>query len=321
MNRTCTLAATLAVVCSASQSPGALVTSGFTVSTYANVTDPVKLSFGTDGVLYVGRDASGSGAGAADPVAIHQVAPGGGVTTYGPSVEDPDAVLFDATGSVSGVAGSILIGSGNPGATQGRIIAIRPDLTVFDVFGPTTIFLNPTDLEFDHTGRLVFTDFNGQQVLSSSGGAFPTQLFTSTTTVNGLAIGADDSIYTTGADGVIRIHSASGALIDDDFASGEFEWLDFGSGGAFGTDLYASRADGSIVRIDAAGVVTEVGSGFGQIFDLEFGPGGSLYVSSFSNDRIYAITATSVPEPSGMLLTGFAAAGGLAWRRRTRRCT
>lgn len=288
---------------------------GFTVTTYATVTDPVRLTFTPGGVIFVGRDAFGSGGGSGDAASIHRIALGGTVTTYGPAIPDPDAVLYDATGAFSGVAGSILVG-GSANLTQGQIVALRPDLTVVPLFGPTTTFINPSDLKFDSTGRLVFTDNDGRKVLASTGGT-PVTLFSAASFgFNGLAIGPGDSIYTVGSDGTIRIHSANGTLINGSFATGfSGVSLAFGPGGAFGTDLYAARADGTIARIAPDGTVVEFGSGFGSSFgDLEFGPDGLLYVSSFSNDRVYVVAP--VPEPSGLLFLGTMAVGVLAWRRR-----
>ena len=74
--------------------------------------DPLGLTFGTDGALYVGRDNSGSGGGNADSVRIHRIAPGGGShIQYGARATwDPDVVIYDAAGAYSGVAGSVVVG-------------------------------------------------------------------------------------------------------------------------------------------------------------------------------------------------------------------
>ncbi len=49
------------------------------ISAYDVPVDPVGLSFGADGALFVGRDNAGSGGGNADAVRIHRIAPGGEV--------------------------------------------------------------------------------------------------------------------------------------------------------------------------------------------------------------------------------------------------
>jgi len=136
---------------------------GFAVTTYATVTDPITLSFAPDGTLYVGRDAAGTPGGtSAQAVKIHRVGPGGSpVVEYGASaVPDPDAVLFDATGRFSGTPGSVLVGGLTP-SNQGQVVAILPDGTLRQVFGPTGSFLNPVTLVLDSAGRLLFGDANG----------------------------------------------------------------------------------------------------------------------------------------------------------------
>ena len=57
------------------------VAAGFDIAPYAEVSDPIFLSFDADGNLYTGRDASGSGGGPADAVKIHRIAPGGSPVT------------------------------------------------------------------------------------------------------------------------------------------------------------------------------------------------------------------------------------------------
>jgi len=128
---------------------------GFTVETYANVTDPVKLAFDPTGVLYVGRDNTGSGGGGHDSVRIHRIGLGGSpVEEYGNPIRDPDGVLFDATGTVAGIPGSVLV-SGITDGTQGQISAILPDESVTTVVGPTTELTNPAAMVFDSTGRVL----------------------------------------------------------------------------------------------------------------------------------------------------------------------
>ncbi len=68
------------------------VVPGAQTTLYARVTDPVRLSFGPDGTLFVGRDNIGSGGGNSDAVKIHRAGPGGSpVEEYGnAAITDPD---------------------------------------------------------------------------------------------------------------------------------------------------------------------------------------------------------------------------------------
>ena len=95
---------------------------------YAVVPDPESLSFAADGTLYAGRDNSGSGGGYTDAVKIHRVAAGGvPVIEFGNvAVRDPDVVIVDWAGVVSGTTGAVLVGGDSPG----KISKIAPDGTV-----------------------------------------------------------------------------------------------------------------------------------------------------------------------------------------------
>ncbi len=136
---------------------------GLVVETYATVPTPVGMSFDASGNLYVGFGRVGTHG----PFRIHRVSPGGApVAPYGDPILDPDYVLVDAAGLISGTVGAVLVG-GACGGGRGCISAILPDQdqTTITVFGPTSVFQNPADMKFDSTGRLVFGDDNGRQVL------------------------------------------------------------------------------------------------------------------------------------------------------------
>jgi hypothetical protein len=297
---------------------------GFTVEHYADVTDPAELTFDpATGNLYVGRDASGSGGSQAEAVKIHVVGPGGApVAEYGDTaIPDPDSVLFDTTGAISGVAGSVLV-AGRDG-NEGALRAIHPDQTTHLLFHSGSGLVNPNGLKFDSTGRVIIADNLGP-VAASTGGN-PTILF-NLGGVNGtIAIDANDNIYTDGPDGVIRIHAADGSLLNGNFYTdpnpgpGGFQ-LEFGPGGPlWGDSLYAiSRDSGELIRFDSLGNPTVIGTGFGgpggpTAPDLEFGPDGALYVALFSEDEVIRI----IPEPTSLALLGIGlAAALLRFRRR-----
>jgi hypothetical protein len=148
------------------------VVTNYTTSVYAFVPDPLALSFAADGTLYVGRDNSGSGGGSGDAVKIHRVALGGSpVTEFGnDTIPDPDAVIVDEAGLVSGTAGAVLVGGAVSGSS-GRVSKIAPDGTVTDLFGTSTLYDNPTGFAFDAAGRLFFTTYGNGRVYRADGGA------------------------------------------------------------------------------------------------------------------------------------------------------
>lgn len=285
------------------------VVPGYSVSIYATVPHPLRLAFDPLGILYVGNSDNSSGG-----AFIHRVSAGGTVVdTYGSAIYDPDTVVVDVTGVVSGVAGAVLVGGEALGSLpRGLITAIRPDQTQFQLFGPTSTFRNPDDLSIDNTGRLVFTDFGDgdptKQAVFVSSGLGPALLFVEAggAIPGSLAIDSTNRIFTAGSDGTIRIHDAFGALVSGNFATnlGPDPGIAFGRGGTFGTGLFAlNHSDGTLLRIDAVGNITQIGSMFDtDSSTIAFGPDGALYVSQTDHNRILRIAA--IPEPSAIWLLG-----------------
>lgn len=284
---------------------GASIVPGFTVTTYASVSTPERLSFDPSGVLYVGN-----GDNSRDGVRISRIDVGGGAATpFGPAIFDPDAVLVDAAGAISGVPGAVLVGGNSSTPSQGLITVIRPDQTSFNLFGPSPDFRNPSDMAFDRAGRLLFTDSGDGDATKRgvfvSGGANPSLLFLEPggAVPDSLAVSDSNLIFTSSSDGVIRVHDAFGNLVDDAFASGlgGGAIIEFGRGAGFGTNLYAlDGVAGTLLRFDGSGSATVVGTGFTQdVSDIAFGPDGALYVALRSEDLILRIA--SVPEPPALI--------------------
>lgn len=239
----------------------------------------MKLAFDREGFLYAGRQPG---------VRIHKVAPGGReVTEFGPPMVDPDAVLVDAKGIISGRRNSVLVGGG------GILAAIFQDQTSRVIFNSG--FADVDDMKFDHAGRLLFAD-DLPLVWVSTGGP-PTILIRLPNRTGSIAIDDDDRIFVAVADGTIRIYNPDGTLADDSFATGLAglnTYLAFGPGrGGFGRALYVLN-DSELLRFNSRGNVTRIGSGFSvgpaSGTGFTFGPDHALYVSDNTNNRILRIS-------------------------------
>lgn len=257
------------------------VNAGFHISIYANVLEPMKLSFAPDGALYVGRQGGSNNR-------IHKVEPcGGSVSEFGPPQVDPDAVLFDASGRISGVPNSVLVGGG------GILAAIFKDQTSAVIFNSG--FADVDDMKFDQRGRLVFSD-DFPRVLVSNGGP-PTVLFSTPNRPNSIAIADDNRIFLSIADGTIRIYNADGTVANNAFATGlaAFNtYLAFAPAeDQFGKALYVLNGT-ELLTYNKRGEASTIGSGFSigpaSGTGFVFGPDRSLYVSDYYNNRILKIT-------------------------------
>lgn len=294
------------------------VLSGFSVQEYAAVTDPLNMAFAPDGTLFVSRDNVGSAGGFSDSIRIHRVSPGGNVVSeYGAvALADPDAITFDATGTLSGVPGSVLVGSGGVG-----IIAIHPDESIATVFPIGAIGNGDVDyLGFDSTGRLVM--IAGLDTLRWTTGGIPTVFIDATSLTStplAFAIDGQSRIYLTGLTGNIDVFAPDGSRLVAGFvtsiSNGGFSnhvSLAFGRGGEFGTDLYAMNTVGDLFRIAGDGGTTLYGSGFASAglltagSTIAFGPDQALYVAEFPNDRILRVAGAqqTLPEPDSLALIG-----------------
>jgi len=240
------------------------------------------------------------------------------VSFFGAPVWDPDAVIYDGDGLISGKPGSVLTGGGC--TRPSHITAIYPDGTAHQLWPPPPVaFNNPRDMVFDSTGRLLFTDSTGQGVFETSG-ENPTSLISLPSIPDSIVVGLVDEvelIIISTRDGYIRPYNLDGKPLDDPFdtKSSGSATLAFGPGGSWGTSLYAIEnasdvGDGNLVRFDPLWNRTVVGTGFDSYYtDMTFGADGFLYISDCGEGRILQVT----PEPTTLLLLGL---GGLALLRK-----
>jgi len=292
-----------------SQTTGSPGVGELAITTYAQVIDPIQLSFAPDGTLFVGRDNFGSTNDPAhwdDPVKIHRVGPGGApVTEYGDApLQDPDGVLFDALGSISGTPGSVLVAGGNS-SFQGFIRAVRPDESIEVVFGPSSSFGNPQTLKFDRNGRLLFIEPNSGQhgVWASAGG--PPALLVGLNLPIHLAVAENNTIYVSDQSQSLRSFTPGGAPLNNPLATGlSAFYFDVGPGGFFGTNIWGVDASGRLLEVNrVTGAVTERATGLGPAcYFAVFGPDRALYISQFDQDRILRVAPVfCAPVPAGAI--------------------
>jgi len=268
------------------------VVPGFTVETYATVAGPVGLSFAADGALFAGRDIPDSMGG--DTVKIHRIPPGGGAgVEFGASgIPDPDGVLVDLDGSISGTAGAVVVTGQVPGApTMGQIVAVLPDESIITLFGPSTSLHNPNYLARG-SGGLLISDSDLSQLLEFVPPGPPTVFVPAASAPTFVAVAGPNHVFISHADGVIRRYDAVGALIDDNFVTG------LGGGvplavspdGPFGTNLFLIDQSGQLLSVAPDGSSTVAGTGFPtSLGEIEFGPDKALYVASFAAGEILRV--------------------------------
>lgn len=284
------------------------ITNGF-ATLYATPTDPQGISFAPDGTLYTGRDKAGSGGLNSEAVVINRIAPGGSpVTDFGNTqIRDPDAVVFDAAGIVSGIPGSVIVGGVDTGV-NGQLSRIAPDGTVTTLFGPNSLIENPVKFVFVTPGRLLFTDYNNINVMEMTN-ATPHLLFNMPDAPYSIAVdGLGRLLVSSGTASQVRLYSAAGVLVSNVFVTAKARSpLARGPGGLWGTNMFYVSTTGTLRSVSPVGVVTEYGTGFDPFEDMEFGPDGSLYLSDFDSDAVVRVsfqpTLHIAPLPGAVRLT------------------
>lgn len=270
------------------------------VQTYATLDYPAFLSIASTGVLYVGNEGGPS-------VSIYRVEPvyangtvTGEVYACGPPREDPDAVLVDAEGLISGVPGAILVGARDGVDGPGRILAIDPSCeNDFPLFEDQV--WNPTDMAFDDTGRMLFCDAYTDHVWWTCGD-HPASLFDSAGSKFNIAIDSEGRIFTYNfTNAKVEVHAADGTLLDDNCFEGCGEYscspLTRGGGDAWGTQMYL-LCDEELIQLvchRAPKKVRDPNTGNpialpGGAVDMEFAPDGALYITMVTANAILRLS-------------------------------
>lgn len=277
---------------------------GAVVSVHARVTDPVRLSAAPDGALFVGRDNTGSGGDFDDAVKVHRIPPGGGeAVEYGNvAITDPDVVLYDAAGVATGLPGALLVGGVQLNQTVGKLVVIRPDGSLSTLFGPTTTSFNPSAFVLERSGSVVLTDTGGGTVWRMTNGVM-TLLFRLPGALHMAVDELDRLVVGTETDAVLRVYTASGAVVSESFATAAVAApLASGPGGFWGRGIFTVDDRGRLVSLDTNGVASVRGTGFPVAYGLCFGSDESFYLSDFTGDRVWRVVpAEAVPRLTARL--------------------
>lgn len=264
-------------VCGCSSLP--TLAHGYHVEVYAHVDQPEKLSFSRDGSLYVGNGTD----------QIHKIGPGGHpVIAFGPPQLDPDAVLADDDGRISGHRHSVLVGGD---IILAAIYRNQQSAVIFFNSG----FEDVDDMKFDRNGRLLFAD-DAPLVWASTGGP-PTVLFSTPTRASSLAIDDDNRIFIALGDGTIRIYRQNGTaagIVASGLEQGLNLYIALADGrGGFGRSLYALSGS-TLLRFTPNGRSTVIGTGFSigpsSGTGMTFGPDHALYISDYDGNRVLRIS-------------------------------
>ena len=279
------------------------VVAGYELQTWATVTDPVDIAAASDGALYVGRDAAGSGGTSADAVAIHRIAPDGSVTTFGPPIPDPDTVLVDRDGDVASL-GAVLTGGISVTPTAGQIFALDTQQGLTVLFGPSVAIVNPSGLAIEASGDLLVTDFNQGKVFRLTN-LVPTAIITnaSGSPLDIALAPATGNLAVSWADGVIRTYTPAGVLLDGTFGVGRALAYQQSTGDLWTVD----NASGQLLRIRPDGTTSVMGSGFTTVWGMDFTDTGDLFLTEFNKDRVLRVR----PVPWTDLGHGLAGAFGV----------
>ncbi|MFO0858868.1 MAG: hypothetical protein U0640_16095 [Phycisphaerales bacterium] len=257
---------------------------------------PVVLAFDNAGYLYAASDNNTAGG-----VQVRRLLPGGGTSVAYSlnAVPDPDGILFDVTGSFSGVPGALLLGCGIPSTTNGLIRAVRPNGTDFIVSGPSAILNNCGPLAFDSTGRLYASVFGNRTIVRFTG-TTPSVFVTMPGAVSPANLEVDDldRVWVSCSDGAVRRYSTSGTLQATIPVGGVYPGLGQNRlAGNFAPGMYVThRTTGVLSHVTAADTLVATGTGFVNAFNPIFDADGSIYVSDYTPGRIWKIECLSIAD-------------------------
>ncbi len=280
---------------------------GFVVETYVLLPDvPGRLSFDyydVPGTLYVGR-----GGAFTTLIPVFKIPPGGPAEEFGNTpLSDTDVVLYDSTGAIAPLPGSVLVG-GYPG----HISAILPNGDVVEVFPPGSGFVNPAALAFDTDSCLLFPDWYpgpapGPVLRACADDFIPTVFFQAGEMTSHIAVHSSGTVLVStqgegaGQGNIFAYCAGNTTLVLPGLPyTGASIPIAIGRGGVWGTDvLYAMSGtelllfefDFSVCPPQLIYTAT-IGTGFDGVYcDIAFGPDGALYISDCFQSAVFRLVS------------------------------
>ncbi len=297
-----------ALVAAAGLATAAPTVPGFLVENLGNVAFTDKIDVADNGNIYFGQRGPGGNTAAVHPVMINTTGRNAEFPTPigNAPIADPDAIVVDIFGDVSGTQGDVIVGG-----VEG-IFSIASDGTVTEIYGNIKKINNPTDFAFDASGRLVFTDWNQGHIRAINADGSITKFARTVGRSMNLAFAADGSFFATDDQGNINAFNADGDRVA--VIGGAWSTIFVGNGSAaWGTSLYAiDTTTGDLVRFDENLAGETVGSGFSGTFgDAAWSNGGDLFLTN-SGTNVLRV-GEPIPAPASLALLGL---GGLVAARR-----
>ncbi|MBS0189704.1 MAG: hypothetical protein U0573_08345 [Phycisphaerales bacterium] len=258
-----------------------------TYGTFPSTYLPVTLTRGTDGSLYAGtNDNATSGA------FVRRIPPGGGTSVQFSigMVYDPDGVLFDATGAISGVANSVLLACSDLIGGLGIIDALRPDGTRFHVVGPLQSLDNNDAMAFNSQNVLHVNVFPNHNIVRLSG-LSPVVAVTLPPSAGGSSLAFDelDRLWIACADSAVRRYDSNDTLqATIPIGTSADPSVVYCPGGAMPKGIYViNNQSGTLSRINEADQLVPVGNGFPRVYAITSDPAGNLYFAGYNTGEVF----------------------------------
>ena len=214
------LAITIEIISLSSVGANPVPKCGYAIEEYVTIPfDIAKIAFDAQDNLYVGNnnnDPAGEQIGKVDRITKL-------VTSFGDSLVDPDAVIVDLNGTISGSGiGHIIVGGSITFcgiSCSGYVAVITPSGdTTTEIFNSNVCLENPNDLVFDTQGRLYAANWNGENICRIDGAVISTIVANTFGPANSMVVDPSGNIYVSNTTAsAIRKFDSTGALVDTAF--------------------------------------------------------------------------------------------------------